>query len=461
MYILANGVKITEKGHQKLCQAIKDSSQKREYFLDMKTGELIKVPHAWHKKLAVMQKERQRYIPLPKVSEKERRERFIEFMKMWSVDSFEKEKLLQKEIRRGASISKLEKILEKDSSGWIHGWVQDEQFLLAEHIEDWITEPPLLAKDDLDYWYDDDCPTCQFLKKMEEENQTPTLSETHKTFKKAKDQGAWVGGDLFEKYEDNKREVPDEDIEKILELVKSGKFEPGIYNFCDRWCEKCKDTERCLLFAQEKQRKNRKSVESENHDKNLLNEAKYNLKLTRRLLQYDLQKQGLDLEKILEEEKKLEYWDDNVDERYDKNECLILARQYMKEVHKFLEDFHQNCFQFYSELGMEVDISDIKNEIDIVIWYYTMLPVKIWRFLYEKESFEREKDKELKELMAKDLDKYYALVKKCIDRSKVAWRDLSKERKELSSISLHFIDILNNIEGDFCGLRKPIDRKIY
>ena len=95
-------------------------------------------------------------------------------------------------------LKKLEEIIERDPSGWIHGWVQDEQFLLAERIEEWITQPPLNARDDPDYWFDDDCPLCQLMRKIEEENRSPTLSETHETFKKAKEQGAWVGGTLLE-----------------------------------------------------------------------------------------------------------------------------------------------------------------------------------------------------------------------------------------------------------------------
>jgi len=81
---------------------------------------------------------------------------------------------LSKEIENGAPIKKLEKILEGDPSGWIHGWVQWEQFFLAEKIEKWITAPPLNARDDPDYWFFDDCPICQLLKKVEEKGRNPT-----------------------------------------------------------------------------------------------------------------------------------------------------------------------------------------------------------------------------------------------------------------------------------------------
>jgi len=197
MYILSNGVKISEKMHQRLCEALKDTSQKQVYFLNINTGKLVCVPRAYRRKLKAMEVESQRFIPLPEVSEEELQKRFAAFNEEM-VDVLKLRARLRKEIKKGTPLKKLEEIIERDPSGWIHGWVQDEQFLLAERIKEWITQPSLNARDDPDYWFDDDCPLCQLMRKIEEENRSPTLSETHETFKKAKEQGAWVGGTLLE-----------------------------------------------------------------------------------------------------------------------------------------------------------------------------------------------------------------------------------------------------------------------
>lgn len=190
MYILSNGVKITEKRYQQMCQAIKDDSGKYGYFLDMETGNLIRIPSRYHRKLELIKRESQRYIPLPKISKEERRKRFVAFVEELDIiDVPEIKDRLRKEISKGASIEILEGILKDDPSGWIHGWVQDEQFLLAERIEEWITQPPLNARDDPDYWYDDNCPICQLMRKAEEENRSPTPIEIHEAFKKAKKKG--------------------------------------------------------------------------------------------------------------------------------------------------------------------------------------------------------------------------------------------------------------------------------
>ena len=32
-------------------------------------------------------------------------------------------------------------------------------------------------------------------------------------------------------------------------MAKNPDFIPGIYNYCDRWCERCAFTARCMNFA--------------------------------------------------------------------------------------------------------------------------------------------------------------------------------------------------------------------
>ena len=198
MYILADGVKISEKVHEQLCRAIKDTSRKYFYFLDCETGKLVRVHQSFGKKSEKIRKETQRFVSLPTVTEDERRKCFMEFVELGIIDVPKLEEKLKKEIKRGAKIDELEKILREDSSGWIHGWVEYEHSFFAGKIQEWIYAPPLNGKDDLDYWYDDDCPVCQLMRKMEEENRSPGLTETKEAFKKAKNQDAFVGGELLE-----------------------------------------------------------------------------------------------------------------------------------------------------------------------------------------------------------------------------------------------------------------------
>ena len=37
----------------------------------------------------------------------------------------------------------------------------------------------------------------------------------------------------------------------LKELAADPRFIAGVYNYCDRWCERCPLTSRCLVYAME------------------------------------------------------------------------------------------------------------------------------------------------------------------------------------------------------------------
>lgn len=252
----------------------------------------------------------------------------------------------------------------------------------------------------------------------------------------------------------NKNQPKDEldaEVDQMLELVKSGQFESGIYNFCDRWCEKCEDTKKCYLFAEDEIKKARKLVldqEAENESA-WLEDMEQSFAITHRLLERKFKELGIDMEKVMAEAEDQKNWDDNAERRYDKVPCYKLARKYMEETREFLDKFHEDRFKYFPAMGMAIDYSDVKDEMETISWYFTMLPTKIWRYLYEKESLRREKDKELKEMMAVDLGKFYALANKCIIESIEAWDNLSQKRIDWALNCQYFKQALEKIKQEF------------
>lgn len=51
----------------------------------------------------------------------------------------------------------------------------------------------------------DDCPICRAMKAAKEQGREPTISELREAFKKAKENGAIVGGEWFEKSKNSKK----------------------------------------------------------------------------------------------------------------------------------------------------------------------------------------------------------------------------------------------------------------
>src|SRR5207248_4359063 len=82
--------------------------------------------------------------------------------------------------------------------------------------------------------------------------------------------------------------------EELLGLIENPDFISGIYNYCDRWCERCPLTSRCLLYATEK------AGEDDPAARDIQNEAFWEklhdiFAQTRQMIEEDAARQGIDL----------------------------------------------------------------------------------------------------------------------------------------------------------------------
>jgi hypothetical protein len=82
--------------------------------------------------------------------------------------------------------------------------------------------------------------------------------------------------------------------------VDKGKFIEGIYNYCDRWCERCSMTEHCLLFYQDSIRRSKHLQKGEDpNDINIvIDDVEENIRDTLQMLQKGAAEMGIDLDKV-------------------------------------------------------------------------------------------------------------------------------------------------------------------
>ena len=251
-------------------------------------------------------------------------------------------------------------------------------------------------------------------------------------------------------------EPSDQEIDQLLDLAKNKKFEPGIYNYCDRWCEKCSDTEKCYMYAQKQLKKDltpspspKTGEGSDEKDKNdFMSEVMYSLKTTKKLIKTVMKRDGFNPDEI-DENIEENAWDKDAHKRYDNVECLKLINDYSDEAHKFLEKYFTSQEQYKQQFNLELNQDDIKNEIETINWYHTFLPIKVWRCLYERESIEKEEDKELKEMVKEGLEKYFVLVEKCFNKSRQALSGLAQKRQDYGETAADLLNKLNLAEISF------------
>lgn len=232
------------------------------------------------------------------------------------------------------------------------------------------------------------------------------------------------------------------------ELVRTGDFILGIYNYCDRWCERCPFTARCLVYATEKA--DDVSTDPEAHD---ISSAKFWSRLesmfqeAHEMIQEWAEEAGVDLETI-ETEAALT---DREQQRHDakQHELSLSARRYAEMVQRWFEEefaVEQNVHDDTTgkSKSTEDDI-DVSDAIDVIRWYQFFVAAKVFRALMARDrpvideeltsddifsGAELDDDEAPIEAAGDDSDGSAKIAMIAIDRSSSAWRVMQSSLPE-------------------------------
>jgi hypothetical protein len=234
----------------------------------------------------------------------------------------------------------------------------------------------------------------------------------------------------------------------LRELAGSRDFISGIYNYCDRWCERCPLTARCLVYATEQA--DEVSADPEAHD---INSAKFWSRME------SIFQEAHDMILELAEEAGLdrEIFEAEVDEadreqhRQDakQHELSLSARRYAEMVERWFTDefaveesVHDDTTGKSKNMEDDIDVSDA---IAVIRWYQFFAAAKVYRALMgleDKIALEASAvddaltDNELAEdelqfsVAGDDSDGSAKIALIAIDRSSSAWRVMQSSLPE-------------------------------
>ena len=175
----------------------------------------------------------------------------------------------------------------------------------------------------------------------------------------------------------------------LINLANSGRFIPGIYNYCDRWCERCTMTSKCLTFNHEQAMKE-DATDPETND--ISNEKFWenlhmSFQVTFELLEEDAKRFGIDLNNLPDIEIK-EPEEKPVEE---------LAQKYSMKMLKWLQANNENLKTKAEQLLIVGN--DAKQAVkfadawEVVQWYSVFIAAKVHRAHFElDERLEEEED---------------------------------------------------------------------
>jgi hypothetical protein len=238
--------------------------------------------------------------------------------------------------------------------------------------------------------------------------------------------------------------------DKLKKIAGEKRFIPGIYNYCDRWCERCPQTSRCLNFAM---------VQEESSDpeaQDIRNEAFWK-KLsgifaeTLELLKESAKEWGIDLE-TLDSANDTEKLRAN-DEAAESHVICRAARNYSRMVEEW---FNGKERLFFDTGALSNEELNLEEAIEVIRWYQYFIAAKVMRAARGKIDEEEEREDEF----PSDSDGSAKIALIAIDRSIAAWaviRHYVAEDADGVMDIIAFLDGLGQaVEKTFPGARSFI-----
>jgi hypothetical protein len=213
--------------------------------------------------------------------------------------------------------------------------------------------------------------------------------------------------------------------EDIKKLAKNKNFISGIYNYCDRWCERCPFTSRCMNFAMSREYTTDPEASDINNEKfwQSLSEI---FKVTREMLEESAEELGIDIDAIDFEEAAQE---ENIKDKIVENhECCRAAKKYSQMVTELFESEYMPTLQDVGkqERRNTVELNNVdamvgpaavEEVVEIIYWYQHFIYVKLMRSVHGTLG----NSLELLEDYPKDSDGSAKVALIAIDRSMAAW----------------------------------------
>ncbi len=247
------------------------------------------------------------------------------------------------------------------------------------------------------------------------------------------------------------------DKERMKKLGEDPRFISGIYNYCDRWCERCPFTSRCMNFELSEEEF------SDPETRDIQNEAFWNklsetFQVTLELLKEMAEERGIDLDSI--------DYDESREERRLKNEvaesnaCCRAAKGYGAMV----DDWFDSAKELFGETQDEAEPvgplgipkvspdreeTSLEDALDVIRWYQHQIWVKLMRAV----RGEMEDRWEGLEEFPKDSDGSAKVALVGMDRSIAAWGEVAGHlpmlKKGVMGIILHLERLRKNVEKAF------------
>ena len=226
----------------------------------------------------------------------------------------------------------------------------------------------------------------------------------------------------------------------LLNLAQSGKFIPGIYNYCDRWCERCTMSSKCLNYGHEQAMKE-DATDPETNDisnEKFWESLSLSFQVTFELFEEEVKRMGIDLNDLPDMEIK----------KPEKKPVEQISKKYSTQMMKWLKANNEILKLKAEQLLLIGDNEEpalkFADAWEVVQWYSVFISAKVHRAHFELDERLADPEDEF-DLMSDNLGSAkIALI--AIDRSIVALLAMYSAMPENEDDYLKFLSKLSHIK---------------
>lgn len=221
---------------------------------------------------------------------------------------------------------------------------------------------------------------------------------------------------------------------------------PGVYNYCDRWCERCLFNSRCMVYATELEVRENLPDGKKDDDLEYVKAVFENvLGMLKEFVDDEDIDTNADSEKIKDNF-------NNIQQKVSEQPIIKTSLRYTKDSHEWLKENNDRLTHYFEDLKFKLELNEsseysldnlykIKDTIEIITQYSTFIHVKLFRAYSNEysENYDEEFKKEDTNVSAK-----LALIG--IERSKFAWEVLKDIIGDVNDSIMILINALRRIE---------------
>lgn len=235
--------------------------------------------------------------------------------------------------------------------------------------------------------------------------------------------------------------------------MKDAGFIPGIYNYCDRWCEKCDQKSHCMSFVMGKRIEEKGGFNFEEEisqeEENVWARLKDVFESTYEVLHELAMEKGIDVEDIYASENiDREFWREDYEniELKGERDNLMVEDSDIVRICLIYEDLSDQClekiFEILDERLGENKGTEIDEALETLSWYQDLIQAKIRRALhvyYHVGSCGEERE---------DYNGSAKVALIAICRSEAAWNVLLNYCSEMKREILQLLVVLLQLKKD-------------